>query len=372
MTFILARYLARHMFFNVLIAFGVVLAIAGLIDLVEIFRRTANKEAISLMLTLKMAMLRLPHLGEKLLPYSVLIGTMMALMKLTRSSELVIVRSAGVSVWKFLTPALVLSAGLGCFSLMVLNPLAAASLAYYERLETRYILGSSELFSLSSSGLWLRHVDERDGATFYGTPIHSYILQAAHIAQSDMSLNRVIIFLQDKNAHFIGRIDADRALLQDRQWHIQDAMLSAPGRVPLQHEQMNLPTELSIRQIQDSFAEPRTLSFWQLSSFIETLEKAGFSALRHKIHWYSILLSPFVFVAMVMLAALFSLRQPRRGKLMLMVFGAVVTGFFLNFVSGLFHAFGYSGELSIEVAVFAPQLLSVLISMLILLHVEDG
>ena len=35
---------------------------------------------------------------------------------------------------------------------------------------------------------------------------------------------------------------------------------------------------LTTGQIQDSFASPMTLSFWQLPSFIHTLEKAGFSA----------------------------------------------------------------------------------------------
>ena len=133
-----------------------------------------------------------------------------------------------------------------------------------------------------------------------------------------------------------------------------------------------LPTELNIRQIQDSFADPNTLSFWQLGGFIETLEKSGFSAIRHKLHWYGVLMTPLVFCAMVLVAAVFSLRLTRRGRMALMVTGAIAAGFFLNFLTGLFNAFGYAGSLPVQIAVLAPHLLAVMISMVLLLHYEDG
>jgi lipopolysaccharide export system permease protein len=371
MPFILSRYIGRQFFLNILIAFGVVLAIAGLIDLVELIRRTSEKSGVSLWMTLEMSALRLPNLAEKLLPYGIMIGTMMALMKLTRTSELVVVRASGVSAWRFLLPGVLIAFLLGVASVMILNPLSAATRARADRLEERYIHGSGQIMSVSSSGLWLRHIDTGH-AEISGIRIGSYILQAGHISQVDMALRDVIIFLQDPQFRFIGRIDATGATLQPGQWMLQDVIISIPGILPEHRPDYVLPTELSIRQIQDSFAEPDTLSFWQLSGFIETLEKSGFSALRHKLHWYGLVLTPFVFCGMVLLAAVFSLRQPRRGRMALMVFGAVAAGFTLNFMTGLFNAFGYAGNLPIEIAVLAPHLLAVMISMVLLLHYEDG
>lgn len=371
MSFTLSRYIGRHFFINMLIAFGVILAIAGLIDMVELIRRTASKDNISLLLTLKIAAIRLPHLAEKLLPYGIMIGSMMALMKMTRSNELVIARAAGVSVWRFLTPGLIIAFGLGLASITLLNPLSASTIARYETFEARYINGSKQVLSVSSSGLWLRQVDT-GSAKVDGKTIGSYILQANNITQSDMSLKQVIIFLQDEQESFIGRVDAEEAILADGYWTLHDAVIAIPGKAHDIQERYILPTDLSIKQIQDSFAEPSTLSFWQLSSFIKTLEKAGFSALRHKLHWYTVLITPFVFCSMLLLAAVFSLRPPRRGRMMVMVFGAVVAGFVVNFMTGLFHAFGYSGGLPIEVAVLAPYVLTVMGSVVMLLHTEDG
>jgi lipopolysaccharide export system permease protein len=371
MSFLLFRYIGKQFFVNMTIAFAVVLGIAGLIDLVELVRRASYKESMTFLRVAEMAVLHLPYLSEKLLPYGIMIGTMMTLMKLTRSSELVVVRASGVSAWRFLFPAVVIAFLLGTASVVLLNPLASATLGRYEYLEDRYISESGHVMSVSSSGLWLRQIDAGN-AMVHGMAVGSYILQAAHISQSTMQLSQVIIFLQDKQQQFIGRIDAKTATLGNGVWKLQEAVTSVPNQIPEFSEETTLPTELSLRQIQDSFADPETLSFWQLSSFIETLEKSGFSALRHKLHWYGIIMTPLVFCAMVLVAAVFSLRLPRRGKMALMVFGAVVAGFTLNFMTGLFNAFGYAGSLPVEIAVIAPHLLAVMISMVLLLHYEDG
>ncbi len=371
MTFILFRYLSRRFFINMAIAFGVVVSIAGLIDLVELIRRSSAKENMHFLLVLHMIALHLPFLSEKLMPYGIMIGTMMTLMKMTRSSELVVVRASGISAWRFLFPGVVLAFVLGVISVTLLNPISAATLDQYNRLEERYINESGQLLSVTTSGLWLRQVDAGN-ATVEGVTVGSYILEAAHLSQTTMHLSDVIIFLQDKDQHFIGRIDAQKAILRQGFWVLEHAMTSFPGRASTHQPEMTLPTELNIRQIQDSFADPNTLSFWQLGSFIETLEKAGFSALRHKLHWYGVLMTPLVFCAMVMVAAVFSLRLPRRGKMALMVSGAIVAGFVLNFLTGLFNAFGYAGSLPIQIAVAAPHLLAVMISIVLLLHYEDG
>jgi lipopolysaccharide export system permease protein len=371
MSFTLSRYIGKHFFINICIAFAVVLAIAGLIDMVELVRRTANKDNIPFMLTMQIVIIRLPQLAEKLLPFAVMIGAMMTLMKLTRTNELVVARAAGLSVWRFLLPGIVIAILLGIVSIIMLNPLSAATIARYEQFESRYINGAQQVLSVDASGLWLRHVDS--GSEYLNNiPIGSYIMQASNIQQSDMRLSDIIIFVQDDKQRFIGRIDADEALLDNGQWQLQNAVISILGKLPEVRRDYSIKTDLSIKQIQDSFAEPATLSFWELSGFIDTLEKAGFSALRHKLHWYSILITPLVFCAMILLAAVFSLRLPRRGRAFSMIFGAVLAGFMVNFVTGLFHAFGFSGGLPIELAVIAPYLLTIMGSVVMLLHTEDG
>jgi lipopolysaccharide export system permease protein len=142
--------------------------------------------------------------------------------------------------------------------------------------------------------------------------------------------------------------------------------------LPEHLEYVALSTDLTTSQIQDSFAPPMTLSFWQLPSFIKTLEKAGFSALNHRMYWHSTLSSPFLLCAMTLIAAVFSLRLPRRGGITLLVVAGLSTGFLFHFMSNLISAFGQSGEIPVILAAWAPAMIGLMIGGGLLLHLEDG
>ncbi len=371
MPWIFSVYTGRHFLIGVGIALAIVLGVAGLIDLVELIRRTSNKEGVSFSIVLEMTALKMPFMIEQVLPYAILVGGMIALTRLTRSQELVAARASGISVWQFMTPATLLALAIGLFSIAVFNPLSSAMISRYERMEARYISGSTSLMTISSSGLWLRQV-EGTALSAFGKKVDSYILHALRISQDDMTFSDVTIFLYNPEGQFSARIDADTAKLELGYWQLSNVSVSAPGKFPENIGDFQLHTDLKITQIQNSFAEPRTLSFWELSAFIQTLEKAGFSAIRHKIYWHSLLAGPLLLAGMTLLAGVFSLRLPRRGRVGMMIVAGLVTGFFFNFIINIFHAFGNSGTLPILFAAWAPPTLILMAGTALLLHLEDG
>ena len=54
-----------------------------------------------------LSFLRTPTFAEQALPFAVLFGSMIAFLNLSRKMELIVARAAGVSVWQFLTPPVV-------------------------------------------------------------------------------------------------------------------------------------------------------------------------------------------------------------------------------------------------------------------------
>ena len=50
----------------------------------------------------EIAALRLPYVAMQILPFAVLLGGILCFWRLTRSSELIVARAAGVSAWEFL------------------------------------------------------------------------------------------------------------------------------------------------------------------------------------------------------------------------------------------------------------------------------
>jgi lipopolysaccharide export system permease protein len=372
MPFTLSLYIGRQFLAAILYTMLVIFVLIGLVQLIELVREASQAPGgIPFGIVLEMTLLKLPSVAQKIYPFAILIGGMITLSRLTRSQELIVARAAGVSVWQFLLPGVLTALLVGLVIVLILSPLSASMLARYDMLEQRHITKRESILTLSPSGLWLRQV-EHTGAEFAGKPIGEYILHARRIEQNTLQLNGVIFFIFDREHTFLGRIDGDSGMLSDGLWEIDKARLSAPGLAMQEQPRYQLKTDLSIRQIQDSFADPETLSFWELPGFIEILESSGFPALRHKLHFYSQLALPVLLAGMVLIGALFSLRLPRRGKAGMLIVLGMVTGFAFYFLSNLIYAFGASGSLPILLAAWAPSLLAMMASAAMLLHIEDG
>jgi lipopolysaccharide export system permease protein len=350
----------------------VILLVIGLLELLDLVRRLADApHPAPFSIVLQMVLLKLPTTAEKIYPFAVMIGAMITLVRLTRSSELAVTRAAGVSVWQFLMPGVVVAFVLGIVFVGVVNPIAAATISRFERMEAKYVSGKPSVLSISPSGLWLKQTDEA-GIAFGDRRAHEYIIHALRMNQTTYALETVIILLFDEAHQFIGRVDAPSARLMPGEWVVENAVLSSPNSLPKNQNQFHMATQLTIHQIEDSFSAPETFSFWQLPGFISVLEQAGFSALQHKLHFHSLMALPLLLAGMLLLAAVFSLRQPRRGRNGILLVSGLSAGFFLYFITNIIYALGSSGDLPIALAAWAPSLIVTMIASSALLHLEDG
>jgi len=342
--------------------------IAGLIllfDTIELMRRAVGDEDLAFRTVAGMALLKMPHTVQTVLPFTVMIAMMFALFRLSRSHELVVMRSAGFSVWQFLAPALVLAALLGVVNLAAFDPLAASMYESYQRLDQSLLRRNAASLNVGKAGLWLR--EERDDL---GIVVH-----AATVRQDGglLLLNDVSIFRTDAGERLEGRYSAEAGELAGGHFHLRHVWDMAPGRPPVFRESLDLPTALTFEQVESSFAPPETLSFWELPEFIRFSRASGFSALPHRLYWHSLLASPLLLCAMVLVASVFFLTSNARlaGWTARSIAG-VATGFFYYFFSRFTYALGLSATLPIAFAAWAPTAVTGLLGLAYLFHREDG
>lgn len=358
--------LSRYFGLQLLGGIGAIFALfAGLIflgSMAELMRRASGNADVNFSTLMIMAALQLPSLTERAMPFAVMFGALWSYIRLGRNHELVVVRASGVSVWQFLAPGIALALLTGIFVVGAFNPISASFTARFEQLEAKYLLGQASLLAVSPSGLWLRQSDPRGQS----------VIHALRASNQGMDLDEVIIFLYEGSDKFSGRIDAAQARLRDGYWEISDATRTGPDLQPQHLDADRLATSLTRERIQDSFASPATLSFWDLPDFIGVLEEAGFSAVRHRLHWHALLATPLLFCAMILIAATFALRASTRSGIAMLVLGALVTGFVLYFLTDLALALGRSGSLPVLLSAWTPAGISILLGVSLLLHLEDG
>lgn len=362
---ILSVYIGRHFLVSFLGIFCLFLLLILLFDTIELLRRSAQVQNITFGMILQMALLKLPFMGQKTFPFAILFGGMAAFWRLTRSHELVVTRAAGVSAWQFMLPVLFLAFLLGLLQITVVSPLASSMLARYERLEATRLEGHTSALSISNSGLWLRQGDNGGQSVVHA----ERVLQQK---KNDVELRNVVVFLYSGKDAFRRRVDAQSARLEDGFWHMRNAWIYEPEAPAKFEVDYWLPTDLTLTKIQDNFAPPETMSFWDLPRFIETLETAGFSAIRHRLYFHTLLSAPILMCAMVLIAATFTLRQTRRGGTTFIITGGVFTGFVLYFFSDIVFALGLSDSIPVLLAAWTPSGVATMLGAAMLLHLEDG
>ena len=358
----LSRYISAQFLLNFFYLLLILLGVIYLLDLLEMMRRAAGYPGVGFGIIAEMALLKLPLIGMRLLPFAVLFGAIFTFWRLTRTNELVIARTAGLSAWQFLAPVLIATLAIGVFSTTVINPVSAVLLTKYDDMEILYLQKKSNIITVSKTGLWLRQ-HETDGYS---------LLHATNFDPANWQLNNVVIFYFDRNDGLEKRIDAASASLRDGYWEARNVFIHDKEPPAQRKDAFVIPTTLTADEIEESFADPDTLPFWQMPDFITMLEETGFSATRIKVYYQSLLAQPFFFAAMILLAACVSLRPSRQGGAGFLIIIGVGLGFFIFFMESVLHAFGISHKIPVALAAWTPATVSLLLGGAVLFHLEDG
>lgn len=358
----LSFYLIKNYLLNFIIILVGLLSIIYLFDTVELLRRSANAGDVPLPLVLGMGMYKLPEVGQMVFPFAILFSAMLTFWKLTRRHELVIVRSAGLSVWQFIMPILLTVFLIGMFQMTVINPLGALMISKYERLESQFLNKDTSVISLSDQGLWLRQEHEGGKA----------VLHASKIKLPEWDLQNVIVLFFSNENDFLRRIDAERSNLEEGKWTFKNAVVNMPGGFPQKYDLLSMGTALTLNELESSFADPETISFWKFPAYIKTMEQTGFDSTSLRIFFQGLLAQPLLFMAMVLLAGSVSLRPPRlRGTSSLIMVGIGI-GFFVFFASSFLQALGGSQQIPIFIAAWFPAIISFILGVGALMVLEDG
>ena len=368
----LMAYVARRFAAMALLMVLSLSALVALFDLIELLRRAATRPEANFALVAQIAALRVPYVAMQILPFAVLLGGIIAFWRLTRFSELIVARAAGISAWGFLAGPVLVALLLGLGASTALSPLSSAMLARAERLDQLYLRNVGGITALAGGRLWLRQADEglqpQGVAIVSGRPMATRELRPGEA----LRLSEVTIWRLSADDRPLARIEAASALLQPGRWRFEGAVVFGAERVASAPQSLDFPTELTPERIENSFATPDTLSLWALPEFIKILEDAGFSAIRHRLHFQSLLALPLLAIAMALLAAGFSMRSARRGGVARMIAGGISAGFALFVLDKITGEFGEAGTLPVVLAAWAPAGAGFLLAAALLLHLEDG
>ena len=363
----LSLYIARRFLGTVGRVFLIFFGILMLVDMIEQLRRFSS-QGIGLAEAARLSLLNVPETLYRILPLIVIMGAIANFLGLARSSELVVVRAAGRSGLRFLLTPLLVAVTLGLVTVALFNPLVAATSRAYDEERSALTQGEGSVLSVADTGLWLRQGAE-NGQT---------VIQAARSNLDGTELFGVTFIGFDASGLPAFRVEAASARLQSGAWELAGVKrwdLRAPNPelgATVESGAVTLPSDLTAERIRDSFGTPSAIAFWDLPGYIADLERAGFSAQAYRLWFQMELAQPLLMAAMVLVAAGFTMRHVRFGGTGRMVMYAMLAGFGIFFLRNFAQALGDSGQIPIAVAAWSPPAAAALMSLGLLLHLEDG
>ncbi|HEX8938398.1 MAG TPA: LPS export ABC transporter permease LptG [Sphingomicrobium sp.] len=302
--------------------------------------------------------LRIPMLISRFLPFSVLLGTLIAFVGLNQNSEVVAMKAAGLSAHQILAPLVVASIGIAAL-LFTFNEGVVVN-------STRRVTAWSDNDYKPvppSSGI-LGNVWVLSGED---------LIKAGTVGGRPFTAQRVTIY--DRSGGVVQRqIDAARAIPNPAtgDWLLQnvriyDANMNVVRRVPSLVAMHGVtPTQLTLAKV-----DPTELDYWTLKKRIGELEAAGRpvdearAGLAHKIS------GPLSTLLMPLLAAVAAFGLARSGQVLLRAVTGMALGFAYFMVDNFSLAMGNAGTYPPLVAAWAPFLLFLLIGETVLIRTEE-
>ncbi len=362
---ILGKYVIKQMMVYFLSVLLMVAGIIALFDIVEMLRKFSSNPSVTMLMIIQLTITKIPYTMEKIFPFVVMVSAMATFWKFSKTNEFVVIKASGVSVWKFLCPALFLAFLIGIVNVTTINPISAKMTEFYETIRYRIKTKNPTAILFSTKGLWLR--EAMDEETFV-------VLSAKSVRQEPegLLLREVTLLELDRHSLLLKRIEAFAAMLKNDVFELKDVSVFIPGEPTSSLPQLTYKTSITTDRIKENFIEPDAISFWNLPETIAFYENSGFSALKHKMRFMNLLASPFLLMAMVFVAAIFALRpNNRRGGMLFLIVGGIMSGFIIFFLSQVIYAFGLNKELPIFFAVWIPIIIVYLICITVMLQLEE-
>jgi len=302
--------------------------------------------------------LRVPILISRFLPFSVLLGALIAFVGLNQHSEVVSMKASGLSAHQILAPMVVASLGVA-IALFTFNELVVV-----KAVRTVNAWGDADYRPIPPSSGILSNVWIRDGDDM----VRARIVTGSG---AQTRLQNVTVYQRERGA--LARvIDVERAEQVPGGWRLENVrtydarmniLLRQPAMIGLRGVE---PTRFTLAKV-----NPDERDFVALRQEISALQAAGRPTEEARTGWWHKISGPLSTMLMPLLAATAAFGLARSGQVLLRATIGMALGFTYFVADNFSMALGNYGAYPPFLAAWAPFLLFLLIGEFVLIRQEE-
>lgn len=277
---------------------------------------------------------KLPEMFSRTATFSILMATLLTLGALSKESEIIAMRSCGISILRISMPMLAL--GFTASILLFINAelILPYSYAHTEMIDRVKIKKKGERVTFKRNNIWFRS--------------DASILQARLFEPKTKTLSGVVLWNVNESMNPIARIDAEDAVYKDGSWlfnSVTEKTFKTSGFSENTLKSKTIDIKLKVEDLQILDSDADNLSIRTLKDYAENLRRGGYQAYRYLTLMHTKIASPFAALIMVLLGIPFALRSGRSGGIAMGIGAGIGIGFAYFMVNALLLSYGRSGVL---------------------------
>ena len=302
--------------------------------------------------------LRLPILTSRFLPFSVLLGTLIAFAALNQHSEVIAMKAAGISAHQILAPLFLVSFGIAglVFALnetLVVN--ATRTVTAWTDNDYRPLPRESGILT----NVWVMHGDD--------------LVQARHVGGAGPDFHAEDLTIYDREKIALQRvIEAEHARPEGGAWRLEGVRIyDATMNLVRRQDSATALEGLEAQRLMLAKVDPDQTDFFTLRERIRQLERAGRPTAEARAGLWHKISGPLSTVLMPLLAATAAFGLARSGQVLLRATIGMALGFAYFVADNFALAMGNVGAYPPLLAAWAPFVLFFLIGETVLVRSEE-
>ena len=358
MISIYKKYIYQKFFVNFLkvsFVFFVMIIIMNLFEEVKFLKDTDNLFLLPISLTL----LNAPSVLFEILPFIILISTIIFFIELSDKNELIIYKTYGMTNINIIGILCSITFIIGLFSVVVFYNVSANLKFLYLEIKNNYAKDDKYLAVITGNGLLIR--DKLDEKTNYinADKIQNESLLNISISQfnEDFTLEKVII--------------AEEAFIKEKKWLLKNVIINLNNNSQ-KLDILEFNSNFDIQRILKIFENFTSLDLFKIENLKKDYELLGYNTeildgYKHKLYSYPIYLSLMVCIASILMIR----TDYRKSKIFHIIFGILIS-VTIYYINHFFNVIIETQNIPYLISIWGPQLILLMVTTICLIRINEN
>lgn len=350
--FIIYSYLKS--FFYVFFIILSLIFILNILSELEFFRTID----VSPFFPLYISLLNSPSLIFEMFPFIFLICTQVFFINLFSDNQIQIFKYSGLKNSKILAIISSFSFFLGIIIIIFFYSFSSNLKNVYLELKNNFSSDDKYLAVITKNGLWIK--DNING--------NVSIINSSKI--SDEYLIDTFITEFNEKYEVLRNIQSKRINIKDKEWIAYDAKVYI-GNIRTEHSNLIISSNFDYKRIQSLFSNLSSLSLIELYELKDNYKSLNYSTTDVDLQILSIISYPIYLMLMTILSAIimFNTKQFKSStlKISLGLFASVI----IYYINNFFNVMGKTEKISLEISIWLPMIILILINSILLSKINE-